>query len=231
MAGIFPTPSSSAPQPSLPYGRERLHLPEAGVVRITIDTPTYGAGARRFNLQALHTEKANRLYHHIFATLGMPLLDGTDTVAVQSNTIGGLLDSQLGIDVVLTFRNMMCSTLQEKFLITRHRTVTVEYMQDPRSQEWGDWHWLACQYYFVGYERYGGDSFQDWALFDWPKLVRATQHKKIPWQHYQNHRDNARASLMSVKFRHIPMDCYVAMSTSVGAYCRGEDSRDYITES
>jgi hypothetical protein len=125
----------------------------AGVERIVITDKAKGPGHKRFEWsRARHLDAAN-LYHDIFNQLGTPLEPGYEEIKCTQAEFDAGYDRALGIDVFLNFGTGMTATLQEKFLSTTFRTVTIEYLQNWRTGEQGDWFNLKAQYYFVGYDR------------------------------------------------------------------------------
>ena len=150
------------------------------------------------------------LYHHIFPGL-MP---GCRKENYGLDEFEAGYDKFLGVDVLLTFKNGMVLTLQEKFLTTRYDTVTVEYYNDPQTKAPGDWFELKAQLYFVGYwNRTDPDAgFRKWILLSWPQMVLQTQLGNIPWQRRGNSRSNAKADFKYVKFDDVPRCCVIASS-------------------
>ncbi len=115
---------------------------------------------------------------------------------------GHQLDRRYGVDVVLRFPNGMILAGQEKFLsaeYARHRTLTVEWYQNPKLGEEGDWFRLLAHFYFCGY--FHGKGFDPWVIAWWPLLVLGTQFDQIDWSSQDNKHDGARA-----QFRYIPME-------------------------
>ena len=184
----------------------------AGITRVHIMDVITGAGAWRFREAQARWPAANALYRGVFAALRMPLLPGDEEIECDENEFNAGYDKFLGIDVILCFTSGMEVTLQEKFLFTRYKTVTVEYMQDWRSQEQGDWFHMKAQYYFVGYDRIRALSFQDWILLDWAAAQRATSAGQIVWHELTNRQDGARASFRYMPFDEFPLSCIVACS-------------------
>lgn len=183
---------------------------DVGIARITITDEIKGRGAYRFKDARARQPAANKLYRKSFASMGMPLKPGDTDIRVGKDEFEAGYDYALGIDVILTFDNGQEATLQEKFLLTRFRTVTVEHMQDPTRGEQGDWFTMKCDYYFVGYDRANANSFQEWILLNWPMVRQQTNMGNIPWRERRNKRDGARASFKHVDFSGIPMECIVS---------------------
>lgn len=202
-----------------------------GIERIYITDSIVGRGAWRFIWARDHWSAANAIYHDAFAELGMPLSPGSKIIRCSKAQRDAMVDRELGIDVYLHFENGMQATLQEKFLSYRESTVTVEYMQDPRLDEEGDFFNLRCQYYFVAYDRSGSADayrrlrtssairrqfdldnlrFEDWILCDWLATTRATLQNRLHWNIRANRHDGARANFAWAYFDDIPDDCVMA---------------------
>jgi len=184
---------------------------KAGIQRVIITDPVSGRGAWRFEKSKLRYPAANKVYRETFAISGMPLLPGYEEIrCTQAEFVAGY-DHELGIDVVLNFESGICATLQEKFLYTTYRTVTVEYEQNWRTGEFGDWFNMKAQYYFVGYDRNDSRSFDEWILLDWPAAARLTAMGQLRWQERRNKRDGARASFKYLNFAAFPDSAVVAV--------------------
>lgn len=180
-----------------------------GITRIVITDTLHGAGAYRFKESAARQPAANGLYRTIFERLGMPLLPGELQLRVTKDEFEAGYDHYLGIDVIFTFANLQETTCQEKFLTYHTSTVTVEYYQNPLTGEQGDWFKMKPDYYFVGYDRYQKNSFQDWLMLNWPLTRQMTNQGLITWDVQSNKRDGARANFKYVPFSLVPSDCVV----------------------
>ena len=150
---------------------------------------------------------ANRIYQNLFGeSVGIDRAE-RDTSAI--------LDIEFAIDVKLSLPNGMILTGQEKFLSHRYasfRSVTVEYFQNWRTEEHGDWFRLASQFYFVGYATKNEGTFDPWILLDWPRLVLLTNQKGIKWHDNRNRDGRARASFRYCIMDQIPRECIIAAS-------------------
>ena len=184
-----------------------------GIVRVNIINDANGAGAWRFLKAKKRWPAANRLYRKIFDTLNMPLSPGEGEIRCTPEEFEAGYDKDLGVDVIFRFKSGMEATLQEKFLFTRFKTVTVEYMQNWRIEEPGDWFHMKAQYYFVGYDRTEAYTFQDWILLDWAAVQRATNTGTLRWEERRNRKDGAQASFKFAQFDAFPRTCIVANST------------------
>lgn len=203
-----------------------------GVKRFIITDETPGRGKWRFLESRRRHGTANRLYREIFERQGQPLLPGDDEVFCSREEFAAGYDYQLGIDVLLTLANGSMLTLQEKFLFTKYKTVTVEYMQNPEDCEQGDWFTMKAQLYFVGYDRrhdrlgsqqaldreistgrcskcHQPFTFQDWILLNWPAVQLEDD---IRWQDNRNKRNGAMASFRYAPFTEFPSRCVIATS-------------------
>lgn len=182
---------------------------EYGITRIAITDTINGSGSWRFREAKARQPFANGLYRTIFDRLGMPLLPGELQLQVTKDEFAAGYDRFLGIDVILTFANRQESTMQEKFLLTKYRTVTVEHMQNPLTGEQGDWFNMKCDYYFVGYDRTKSNTLQEWILLSWPITKQMTNQGKVQWSSNKNAADGARADFKFVDFGKIPNQCIV----------------------
>ncbi len=182
-----------------------------GITRINITDQVNGRGAYRFAESRVLQPAANTIYRAAFNGQGLQLVGGEadQDCALDEFTAG--YDSKLGIDVLLNFTSGMQATLQEKFLTTgtTFTTVTIEYYQNWRTEEPGDWFKLRADYYFVGYYTKGAQQFDKWILLDWPAVKRATSRDLITWQENKNMRDGARASFRYANFWDIPEECVI----------------------
>lgn len=146
-------------------------------------------------------------------------MPGEETIDCTKKEFEAGYDYQLGIDVILRPIGGGESTMQEKFLFTTYKTVTVEHLQDwlTLPLELGDWFKLKAQYYFVGYDAERCLRFTPWILLDWTRLQRATAQGRVPWRLHGNLREKvgARASFISVEFKKVPPDVIVAPTHSL----------------
>ena len=185
-------------------------MDNAGITRINIQGNISGKGGWRFRDAAKLHSIANSLYRRVFNSIGCPLDSGDNVINCSLGDFESGYDHMLGIDVILRCGNQVL-TLQEKFLFTKFKTVTVEYMQNPSTGELGDWFNLKAQLYFVGYDYpKTGRRFSDWILLNWPDVVIATRKGLIKWKLLKNTHDNARASFRYVSFNEIPKQCILA---------------------
>lgn len=169
----------------------------AGITRIRITDRITGRGSHRFTASAKRQPAANKLYQEIFNALNMPLAPGEAELECSLADLRSRYDHALGIDVILELTSGPKITLQEKFLFTTFETVTVEYMNNPRTNERGDWFNLEAQYYFVGYDRDKSLDFNEWILLSWTDMV---MDQAINWRLRQNQHDGARANFRYAKF-------------------------------
>lgn len=199
--------------------RERGNM--AGIKRVHITDVVNGRGAWRFRDSRRLWPAANQLYRDAFADIGMPLADGDEELECSKDGYDAGYDSDLGIDVLLTFANGQTATMQEKFLFTKYNTVTVEYYQNPAMDIEGDWFTMKCQYYFVGYDfPKTGRRFSTWVLLDWPRLQLATAQERVYWQITPNKHDGARANFKHTPIHVLPADVVIAASNGIAGPCQ-----------
>lgn len=125
-----------------------------------------------------------------------------------------VLDIKHAIDVEITQPNGMILLGQEKALsaeYSKYGTVTVEYMQDPTTEEHGDWFHLASQFYFCGYATEDKTGFSQWVVLNWPSVVLESQNGHMPWEGPRdNSKTQARANFRHIKMALIPSACILA---------------------
>lgn len=127
----------------------------------------------------------------------------------------GVLDRELGIDVIFTLSTGMRLTCQEKFGSPEFaylRDVTVEYYNEPLKGVPGDWFHLISQLYFFGFATKDEKAFDPWVLLDWPQVVLETQTGTISWERMVNTKDGAKADFMRCWMDEIPEGCILAAS-------------------
>ena len=125
----------------------------------------------------------------------------------------GVLDKELGIDVIFTLNNGMRLTCQEKFgspSFTHLKDVTVEYYNDPIRGVPGDWFKLISQLYFFGFASKDYKSFDLWVLLDWPKTIWETIKGNITWERKHNTKNGAMADFMRLFMTNLPKPCIFA---------------------
>lgn len=194
----------------------------AGITRIQITNTPNGRGSWRFIDSRRCFPAANKIYRDGFAKIGAPLEPSDDELRCTKEEFEAGYDYQLGIDVILKFTSGNTATIQEKFLFTLYRTVTVEYWQDWRTQEPGDWFNMKCQYYFTGYDEKKSGLFNDWIMLDWARVMLATSQGRIRWNEKPNKEDGARASFRYVPFHELPTDTIVMRPTMLQSNCQSE---------
>jgi hypothetical protein len=127
-----------------------------------------------------------------------------------------ILDKKHAIDVRVVQPNGMLLLGQEKALQAQYAsfgTVTVEFMQDPNTNERGDWFHLASQFYFCGYATEDKTGFSKWVLLNWPLVVLESNTGAFKWEGPRdNSKSRARANFRHVKMTDIPATCIIAHS-------------------
>lgn len=126
-----------------------------------------------------------------------------------------ILDKNFAIDVKIILPSDQILLGQEKFLsheYAKFNSVTVEYFQNPNTQEPGDWFKLAAQFYFVGYLTENKTAFSPWVLLDWMQVVLKTSEGFIDWKEQGNTKSHAMASFKHINMTKIPQDCIISCS-------------------
>lgn len=148
---------------------------------------------------------ADNIYRAVF--------DVTDIQRFDDHEDRHILDRLHAIDVMLMLQNGMILTGQEKFLSpdkAKFQSLTVEYEQDQKTGEQGDWFHLASQLYFCGYADPQFTHFQSFVIVYWPMLVFETSRGAIIWQQNRNKNNFAKASFKYINFAQIPKSCLIA---------------------
>ena len=125
----------------------------------------------------------------------------------------GVLDKELGIDVIFTLNNGMRLTCQEKFgspNFIHLKDVTVEYYNEPTRGVPGDWFKLISQLYFFGFASKDYKSFDLWVLLDWPRTAWETIQGNITWERMRNTKNGAMADFMRLFMANLPKPCVLA---------------------
>lgn len=159
-----------------------------GIERVEITNNGNGRGAYRFETPKNARPHANRIYRGVF-----DLNPGDVVTQCTKDEKLARYDIEFGVDILLGFTSGMTATVQEKILTWHEATVTVEYLQNPDTDEPGDWFKLKADYYFVGYARDDPATIEEWILLDWNKVkLHANQ---IPWRTRPNKKDGAKPTL------------------------------------
>lgn len=146
---------------------------------------------------------ADGIYKSIFG-------DGIEIVRFDNEYI---LDQKFAIDVQLRVDCGFILVGQEKFLTIQNRgfrSVTVEYLQNPITEEHGDWFKLGVQFYFTGYSTADSSGFDPWIILNWPQVVIETHKGNIRWMDNKNTHDFARASFRYCFMDSVPVSCVIA---------------------
>jgi hypothetical protein len=149
---------------------------------------------------------ADRLYKSVFGDVSIMRKEREDNY---------LLDKYFAIDFNIALNNGMILNGQEKFLsasCARFHSVTVEYLQDHRTGERGDWFKIASQIYFVGYVDKEETRFEPWVLLNWPQMVISSNLGFINWIDNKNKDGHARASFKYCDMFEIPKNCIIDCS-------------------
>ena len=127
----------------------------------------------------------------------------------------GVLDRELGIDVIFTLGNGIRLTCQEKFNSSGFaylKDVTVEYYNDPSQGIPGDWFTMIAQLYFFGFASKDYKSFDLWVLLDWPRTIWETIKGNITWERMPNTKNGAMADFMRMFMTNLPESCILRAS-------------------
>lgn len=126
-----------------------------------------------------------------------------------------LLDKEFAIDNVIVSSCGLILTGQEKYLsnnYAKYNSLTIEFMQNPITEERGDWYKMAVQFYFTAYFNDDNTSFCKWILVNWSSLAIKTMAGQVTWNLNCNKDGHARASFKWINFNRIPADCIIARS-------------------
>lgn len=128
----------------------------------------------------------------------------------------GVLDKELGLDVIFTLTNGMRLSCQEKFnshTFSHKKNMTVEYENDPIQGIPGDWFTMIPQLYFFGFASKDEKSFTLWVLLDWPRTVLETVRGNISWERMSQPeyraQDGAMASFVRTFIPRLPESCII----------------------
>lgn len=125
------------------------------------------------------------------------------------------LDRTFAMDVKIINPTGLILIGQEKFLSNeyiRFKTLTIEYMQNPSTQERGDWFKMAVQFYFVGYFNKLQTGFDLWVVADWARVVLETLNENIFWEINSNKNGKARANFKYCIMTSLPDNCIISSS-------------------
>ena len=150
---------------------------------------------------------ADKIYRNVFG----------DDITIQrfDHEDKKILDVTFAIDVQLGLGNGQILLGQEKFLSHKYasyKSLTIEYWQNPVTEEQGDWFKIAAQFYFTGYCTADMTSFDPWVIANWASLVVDTNKELIDWYHNKNKDGMARATFCYIKMSDIPTNCIIASS-------------------
>jgi hypothetical protein len=126
-----------------------------------------------------------------------------------------LLDKEFAIDNVIVSNCGLILTGQEKYLSSvyaKYNSLTIEFMQNPITDERGDWYKMAVQFYFTAYFNQDNSDFCKWILVNWSSLAIKTMAEQVSWNLNCNKDGRARASFKWINFDRIPTDCIIARS-------------------
>lgn len=140
-----------------------------------------------------HHEDANKVYNLVWAE--------PDTKRDL-----GALDKDRGIDVKLTLKSGLTLDIQEKFRRAEYRDFwqfTIEYKNNPRTDEPGEFFKLAANYYFYSYVSQDESEFTDWWIVDLNRFKQAFTTGEIVPDEIVPNKERSNASFMCFDWEHI----------------------------
>ena len=115
----------------------------------------------------------------------------------------GKLDKDRGIDVILMGKSGLTNALQEKFRRYKYRTYqqfTIEYKNNPLTNEPGEFYKLAANYYFYGYSKEDGMGFYQWWIVNLNKFKDAYEKGSIRPDEIMENKKHGHASFLCFNF-------------------------------
>ena len=129
---------------------------------------------REAKLSASMRGACDKVLNYCFAPTNIMRFDRSDELFV--------LDKHFHIDLVLTLPNGSQLTGQEKTLSNdfyRYRTFTMEFYQNRRTKEPGEFFHIASQFYLHGYAHANEKNFVEWMIVDVLRLLDWLKNKPI----------------------------------------------------
>ena len=123
-----------------------------------------------------------------------------------------ILDKHFAIDVIIKFASGMQLTCQEKCLSydkATYNSITIEYMNDPIKNEFGDWFKISCDIYFMAYFNKDNSGFCKWAIVDLARLKILTNQNKVEWQQRCNTDGHAKANFKYCNVKDLDRSCII----------------------
>jgi len=122
-----------------------------------------------------------------------------------------ILDGKFSIDVILTLNGGVIITGQEKFrsfeAYERYGgEATIEFYQNPKKKEKGEFFHLASQFYLWGFSNFEETGFLRYFCLDVLKLMLAISSDRISYRVYENH-IHSKASFIAFRLEDVPADC------------------------
>lgn len=124
-----------------------------------------------------------------------------------------MLDKHFGIDCVIKLPNGMPVTTQEKtrqaYSLRRYDEYTLEYHNDPRTKEEGEWFHLVPDIYFYGFANEQFNGWLKWYILNVTSFKLAVFSGRVQMRGpVQN--TKSRANFMWTKWADIPVDLLIA---------------------
>ena len=119
-----------------------------------------------------------------------------------------ILDTEFHIDLKITLKNNSQVTGQEKALsheFYKFRTFTMEFYQNWRTKEPGEFFKIASQFYLHGYSDKTGFEFAEWKIIDLFRLIYWLRETPIERLEAKTRRaSGSRASFLWMDYDKIP---------------------------
>lgn len=136
-----------------------------------------------------------------------PLADNIYTLVWGENTKIyrdlGALDKERGIDVHLELESGLTLDIQEKFRRAQYRhfmEFTLEYKNNPDTDELGEFYHLGANYYFYSYVSQDENSFTDWWIVDLNKFKEGYSCHLIKEDKILENKEHSRATALVFKW-------------------------------
>lgn len=180
-----------------------------GITRIHIRNERWNVNNDwRLRLAADHEPIVNEIYRNVFQDLA----DGVEVLEIERDEAVALYDYKEGVDAILTMRDGMRMSVQEKVLTFSKSTVTFE--ENKQSGVPGAWYYCTAQLYFVGYSRHYKESkipgIQDWILIDYNALRLFDLSCPLEWRFNKNKNDRRTNGFRFIHFDQVPENCVVS---------------------
>lgn len=132
-----------------------------------------------------------------------------------------ILDREFAIDLRVTLPSGAVLSGQEKTLSNKfyeHKTFTIEYYQNEKKEEPGEWFHIASQFYLHGYGNKNNKEFAEWYIIDMLNFVYWLRKKenKEELPKLCKPAGGSRAAFLPIKYKWIPESCIFAKGHGPG---------------